>query len=124
MKNFGYPKINKYGAKKTIIDGITFASKTEAEYYALLKWEEKAGAIKILDLQPKVYLTRSRILYKPDFKIFDTNAREEIFIEIKGHETPVWRIKRKLWFNYGCGTLRIIKKIRGHFEMTEEITCN
>ncbi len=32
---------NKYGAKKTTLDGITFDSKAEARYYAALKQREK-----------------------------------------------------------------------------------
>jgi len=35
---------NKYGAKKTVVDNITFDSKKEAARYQELKLLEKAGA--------------------------------------------------------------------------------
>ena len=47
---------NKYGARKTVIDGITFDSKREAIRYQELKLLERAGEIKDLELQPKYIL--------------------------------------------------------------------
>ena len=44
----------KYHSKKTVIDGITFDSKKEAERYSELKRLERCGAISNLELQ-KVY---------------------------------------------------------------------
>lgn len=46
--------MNKYRAKKIIIDGITFDSKKEANRYSELKLLERCGAISNLELQ-KVY---------------------------------------------------------------------
>ena len=42
---------HKYGAKKTMVDGITFDSKKEAQRYEELKLMEKNGYIKDLKLQ-------------------------------------------------------------------------
>jgi hypothetical protein len=42
---------SKYGARKTVIDGITFDSKKEANRYRELKLLEKAGEICCLRLQ-------------------------------------------------------------------------
>ena len=61
--------MSKYKSIKTKINGIVFDSKAEAHYYLFLKAEEKRGKLKIISLQPKIYLTEARILYKPDFLI-------------------------------------------------------
>lgn len=53
---------NKYNAKKTIVDGITFDSKFEADEYKRLKVLEKAGVISNLELQPEFTLLPT--LYK------------------------------------------------------------
>ena len=45
--------MNKYGAKKIIIDGIEFDSKKEGRRYQQLKILERAGKIKDLELQKK-----------------------------------------------------------------------
>lgn len=42
---------SKYGARKTVVDGITFDSKKEANRYRELKLLEKAGKISNLKLQ-------------------------------------------------------------------------
>jgi len=46
-------KPNKYGAVRTVIDGIAFDSKREANRYRELKLRELAGEIKNLELQPE-----------------------------------------------------------------------
>lgn len=47
---------NKYGAKKTAVDGITFDSKHESQDYLRYKSMEKAGIIQNLQLQKKFIL--------------------------------------------------------------------
>lgn len=37
---------NKYGARKTQVDGITFDSRAEAKYYEQLKWLKVSKQIK------------------------------------------------------------------------------
>jgi hypothetical protein len=103
-----YLKKNKYSAVKTTIDGITFDSKFEASYYAQLKLLEKTGKVKIIELQPKVYLTEARILYKPDFLIEENGVLT--WIDVKGMPTPGFNVKKRLWRYYGPGELRIIYK--------------
>ena len=49
---------SKYGAIRTTVDGVTFASKAEARRYAELKLLEQAGEIKGLELQPKFDIER------------------------------------------------------------------
>jgi len=101
--------LSKYRAQKVSHDGRSFASKLEAAVYNLLKLREKAGEIEILQAQSHVYLTKSRIHYIPDFKIFDKELNETIWVEAKGVETATWRIKKKLWEFYGPGRLEIYR---------------
>lgn len=82
---------------------------------------EKAGEIEILQTQDHVYLTDARILYIPDFKIFDKTIHETVHVEYKGPETAVWRIKRRLWIHYGPNRLRVYKGSGLRMIVTEEI---
>lgn len=110
---------NKYRAKKTTVDGITFDSKGEAEYYCYLKQMDQLGAIELLELQPKIYLTNARILYKPDFHIRESGV--DIYIDFKGVETAGFRLKKRLWMHYGPAMLRLVRKRSGRFEIYDEI---
>ncbi|MBQ4815794.1 DUF1064 domain-containing protein [Bacillus pumilus] len=96
---------NKYGARKTIVDGITFDSKAEAKYYQQLKWLKQAKQIKDFSLQPRFELqeafkkndkTFRKIEYIADFEITNLDGSKEV-IDIKGMETKEFAIKRKLY---------------------------
>ena len=54
----------KIAHKKTVVDGITFDSKMESDYYVYLKAEKKAGRVKSFELQPEFIL-------QPKFFILD-----------------------------------------------------
>lgn len=96
---------NKYGARKTVVDGITFDSKAEAKYYEQLKWLKKAKQIKDFSLQPRFELqetfkkhdkTFRKIEYIADFEVTNLDGSKEV-IDIKGMETKEFAIKRKLY---------------------------
>jgi hypothetical protein len=53
---------NKYGNKKTIVDGIKFDSKAEAKYYEQLKWLKAGKADK--RFQAATTLSFARIFQK------------------------------------------------------------
>lgn len=106
---------SKYKSIKTIINGVKFDSKSEANYYLFLLSEESKGRIEIVSLQPKIYLTNARILYKPDFLIKESDKL--IYIDVKGFVTPVFAIKKRLWLHYGAGVLRLVKG----FKTIEEV---
>lgn len=98
---------NKFGAKKKVIDGITFASKAEADYYCELKLRKKAGDVKDFELQPKFEILPkfekhgkrfNPITYTADFKVIH-------IVEIKGFATRDYQLRAKL-FNF---TYRDIK---------------
>ena len=99
---FKFKKLSKFGAKKTIVDGITFDSKWESERYGQLKAMERGGIVTDLELQVKYDIVINDIkickyiadfVYKeesPDGKI------KEIVEDAKGFETPEFKLKKKL----------------------------
>jgi len=97
---------NKYNNSKPTIDGITFDSKKEADYYCDLKLLKKAGKIKDFELQPKFWLlgpendkvTGNGVYYKADFKIINNDDSEAI-VDTKGYKTQVFKLKKK-WLLY------------------------
>lgn len=97
------PSRNKYGAKKTVVDGITFASKAEAIRYAELKLLQRAGLILDLKLQPKFPLVVSGKLvatYIADFSFTDVTTKLSVVEDVKSPatRTDAYRIKVKLLF--------------------------
>lgn len=97
---------SKYGAKKTVVDGIQFDSKKEARRYAELKLLQKAGEISNLELQKKFLLIPSQKLggkvverecsYVADFVYTDTKTGNIVVEDTKGIKTKDYIIKRKL----------------------------
>lgn len=88
---------SKYKAIKTTVDGITFDSKREAYYYQLYSRLEELGEIHNLKLQtslPFILNGKKIFTYKPDFE-FDDDKGHHI-VDVKGVETPVFRLKKKL----------------------------
>jgi hypothetical protein len=108
----------KYGNTKVSHAGYSFASKGEAGCFDMLSLLEKAGKIRDIKTQVTVYLTRARIIYKPDFQFEDLELAQTVYAEFKGFETSDWRIKRRLWMYYGPARLRIYK---GAMTLVEEI---
>lgn len=103
-----FQKNDKYGAKKTEVNGIVFSSKLEAALYSYFELEKSLGNIKSIELQPKIYMTEAKILFKPDFKIIQ-NDDSYFYAESKGMETPSYAIKKRLWKHYGDGELHVYK---------------
>ena len=110
----------KYHSKKTVIDGITFDSKREAERYSELKLLERCGAISNLELQ-KVYelipaqyemyerygkngqrlkdgkkCIEKSCIYKADFVYIDNETGQQVVEDVKGFRTKEYKIKKKL----------------------------
>jgi len=99
---------HKYNASKVESDGHSFSSKLELAVYGLLKMRKLAGEIKEIQVQAHCYLTEARILYIPDFRCVMADG-SELYVEAKGYETDVYRIKCRLWKHYGFGPLEIWK---------------
>jgi hypothetical protein len=98
-------KKHKYGAVKTEVDGIVFASKKEAKRYQELKLLEKAGEIHSLKTQPAFDLNvvggfvkdivTNVGRYVADFDYFDVRADTRVVEDVKGFKTPLYRWKKK-----------------------------
>ena len=114
MNTKGGKTLNKYGNKRTEIDGITFASKHEAERYIELKYMERAHLISDLQLQRVFTLIGAqrdkdgKIIERPckyiaDFAYKDQNGK--LIVEDAKSDatrTDVYKIKRKLMLSiYG-----------------------
>ena len=97
-----FRKSNKYNAKKTIVDDITFDSKWEAERYGQLKSMESARIVTNLNLQVPFDLNvngQKICKYIADFTYTIRNidnTSEEIVEDAKGIETPEFKLKKKL----------------------------
>ena len=110
--------MNKYKAKKIVVDGVEFDSKKEARQYGILKAREQAGEIKGLRRQVKFELLPA--YYEPDtvgrrggIKKGKIIERECIYIadfvyledgkvvveDTKGMRTKDYVIKRKLMYH-------------------------
>ena len=90
---------NKYKAKKTTIDNITFHSKAEAARYVELNLMLEAHQISDLELQPKYLIFINGIKVCSvilDFKYYDKRLDRFIIEDVKGKDTPISRLKRKL----------------------------
>ena len=109
--------MNKYRNKKTQIDMYVFDSIAESKRYKELALLQRAGKISELELQPKFLLQESfrkngktyrKIEYIADFQ-YEENGK--IIVEdVKGKETEVFKLKRKLFEKKYMGLeLRIIK---------------
>lgn len=89
--------LNKYRARKTVIDGITFDSAKEARRYSELKLLERGKAISQLKLQVVYHLMIGEQLickYRADFAYVE---KGKIVVEdCKGFRTPEYKIKKKL----------------------------
>ena len=87
----------KYGNKKTIIDGIKFDSKREAQRYGALQLMLKAGLISNLRLQVPYQINVNGMKvckYVADFVYEDKGV--EIVEDVKGMRTPIYNLKKKL----------------------------
>lgn len=110
---------NKYNARKTIVDDITFASKREADRYRELKLMVSAKVIKDLELQPKYTLqpsfkswgkTHKAIGYIADFRYIENNTGAVVVEDVKGMKTRVFSLKEKLFrYRFPDIDFRIVK---------------
>lgn len=113
---------SKYGARKAVVDGITFDSKKEANRYRELKLLECAGEIGNLRLQVPFELIPAQyeetgevykkgknkgkpkrgkciekaVVYYADF-VYQNMGSDRIVEDVKGMRTAAYIIKRKLF---------------------------
>jgi hypothetical protein len=94
--------VNKYNAKKTIYNGITFDSKKEAEFAMYLDSEQQAGRIHGYNRQvPFEAIINGKKCFKYilDFEVLnkdDTISHIDIKGMRKGQAYAMFRIKKKI----------------------------
>lgn len=108
----GVEDLNKYGNRKTMIDGITFDSAKEAQRWAELKLLERAGQIFELQRQvPFVLVPKQErdgkvierpVVYRADF-VYTENGKEVVEdVKSPATKTKEYILKRKLMlWEYG-----------------------
>ena len=107
-------------SKKTVIDGIVFDSKTEAEYYEYLKRLEKDKKIHRLRCHP-VYVLQDaverhgkkykEIKYIADFEYWNEEEQTNVVVDVKGFAMEDAKLKRKLFvYNYPHDRLEWVAK--------------
>lgn len=110
-------KMNKYGNKKVIIDGIEFDSKLEGNRYCELKLMERAKIIKDLKLQVPFELipaykkngkTIKATKYIADFVYYDNEKKQQVIEDTKGMKTEIYKLKKKI-FEYKYPELEIVE---------------
>ena len=118
-----FRRFSKYNAKKVEVDGIKFDSKVEAEYYLHLKEMQEKKEIQGFERQVKMTLQDSfylegvkgkirAITYVVDFKITE-NDGSNTYIDVKGIETDVFKMKRKMFMDRYRTPLVTVKKRKG-----------
>lgn len=91
------PKRNKYGNKRTQVDGIWFASKREATRYSVLRIAQRGGLIRELELQKRYPLEVKGVkigTYVCDFRYIEDGI--PVVEDCKGAKTQVYKLKKKL----------------------------
>ena len=112
--------MHKYNAKKTVVNGITFDSRAEARRYKELLLLQEAGKIEGLELQPSFLLLEAfkcrgksyrDTKYIADFMYKETATNALVVEDVKGVETEVFKLKKKLFLKKygGIYEFRIIK---------------
>jgi hypothetical protein len=91
----------KYGNRKVVFDGITFASKKEYGEYLRLRLFEKSGVIVDLRPHPVYPLVVNDVLiytYTADFEYFEDGVRCVVDVKsVATRKKDTWRIIKKLF---------------------------
>lgn len=117
-------KRHKYGAVKTVIDGIKFDSKAEAMYYQLhkhdkgMKMQEKFVLMDKFRLNGKAY---REIAYVPDFTFYDDEGNLIKIVDVKGMQTSGFKIKAKLFANRYGMQITVAKKVGSSMRFDEKL---
>lgn len=94
---FQVPKRMKYRNVKTVIDGITFASKKEAKYYGRYILMQKAREL-TFEMQVRYDFIVNSVnigFYKADFVLTWKSGRVQV-VDVKGKRTAIYMLKKKL----------------------------
>lgn len=86
---------SKYRSNKISIDGHTFDSQKEANYYCELKIKLQAKEINGFCLQP-TFILAPGLKYKADFIVFNKDNSTQV-IDVKGFKTKEYIAKKKVF---------------------------
>lgn len=93
-------RANKYHAKRITVDGRTYDSQAEARYGEQLLLLERARKVGGVERQRPFHVLGPKgelvCTYNADFCFWDHEQDRFRVIDVKGVETPVFRLKRKL----------------------------
>jgi hypothetical protein len=100
-KLFGKPKRrNKFNAKRVTVNGRTYDSEAEARYCEGLILREKAGEIGGLEFQRRFQVLGPKgelvCTYKADAAFWDHTEDRFRVVDVKGVETDVFKLKKKM----------------------------
>lgn len=121
-----FRRYSKYNAKKVEIDGIKFDSKAEGEYYLHLKQQVTERQILGFERQKRMLLQEGfsvegvkgkirPIFYVVDF-IITENDGTLTYVDVKGMETDVFKLKKKLFMKRYNTALLKVKKTKGGWQ--------
>lgn len=100
---------HKFRAKPTTFQGRKYASKLEASYAQTLEMNKKGGHL-LFYLEQVPFSLPGGITYRADFMEFWSNG-EVVVTEVKGFETPEWKMKHKLFEETYPITIHVVKRV-------------
>lgn len=86
--------------------GHSHRSKLESAVCQVLQFREKAGELKLLQVEDHILLS-GWYTYIPDFKCLDLVTGESFWVEAKGYADIRWPSTKKGWKHSGPGKLEI-----------------
>jgi hypothetical protein len=111
-----YRRVNKFGARKVTVDGVTYDSAGEAALANEIALMIRAGELLYAQRQVSVPLFglhgHEICVHRLDFVVTLPSGAVEVW-EFKGFETPEWKLKRKLFEScYPSIPYRVRKTVR------------
>lgn len=93
------PKRNKYNAERCVDqNGVIYDSRAEMAYAVTLTVRLEDGEIRWWSWAPRFMLQAEPLItYRPDFLVDGGHGKPFAAIDVKGHATPVFRLKARLW---------------------------
>lgn len=112
---------SKYHATKTPFAGRVYDSKMEAARAADLACMVEAGLLRAAIPQPgTIFLGLPENKYRPDFLVIHSDGAW-VYEDVKGQETAAFKKNKRLWSEYGPGTLIVTRQSGKRFKVIEEI---
>ncbi len=102
---------NKYGAKKSALDGATFDSNAERRFLTTyLALRLKAKEIHSMHWKPRIEI-ETGIFYVPEVTYFDLKLGTKLAVDVKGSATKGGRFPtvKKIWRNHMDYPLHVVE---------------